>query len=197
MEYRHDFMDSTQQVLLNGRRFATILAVKHPASTSATASLELDAIDLRILDLLQQAGRLTMTELGERVGLSTSPCSQRVKRLEQAGVIQGYHARVDPVAVGRTLLVFVEITLSEKSEAIFKKVRDELQHMPEVLECHLVSGSFDYLVKARLAGMAEYRQLLGSMLKRIPVPAQSNSYVVMEEIKESFVVGLGRRNGRA
>lgn len=159
--------------------------------------IELDALDLRILDLLQQQGRLTMTELGERIGLSTSPCSQRVKRLEQAGVIQGYHAKVDPVAVGQTLLVFVEITLSEKSEQIFKKVRDELAHIPEVLECHLVSGSFDYLVKARLAGMADYRQLLGSMLKRIPVAAQSNSYVVMEEIKESVALPLGRGSARA
>ncbi len=158
---------------------------------------ELDAIDLRILDLLQQEGRLTMTELGERIGLSTSPCSQRVKRLERLGVITGYHARIDPAAAGRTLLVFVEITLAEKSEQIFKKVREELALMPEVLECHLVSGSFDYLVKARLGGMPEYRQLLGSMLKRIPVAAQSNSYVVMEEVKESVVVPLGRRGAKA
>lgn len=159
-------------------------------------SPELDAIDLRILDLLQHEGRLTMTELGERIGLSTSPCSQRVKRLERLGVIAGYHAKINPAAVGKTLLVFVEITLAEKSEAIFKKVRDELEHMPEVLECHLVSGSFDYLVKARLGGMPEYRQLLGSMLKTIPVAAQSNSYVVMEEVKESFVVRVGKRKGK-
>ncbi len=157
---------------------------------------ELDAIDLRILDLLQREGRLTMTELGERIGLSTSPCSQRVRRLEREGVITGYHARIDPAAAGKTLLVFVEITLAEKSEQIFKKVREELALMPEVLECHLVSGSFDYLVKARLGGMPEYRQLLGSMLKRIPVAAQSNSYVVMEEVKESFVIPLGMRSRR-
>jgi len=157
---------------------------------------ELDSIDLKILDLLQHEGRLSMTDLGERVGLSTSPCSQRVKRLERMGVIKGYHAALHPPAVGKALLVFVEITLSEKSEQIFNKIRDELQHMPEVLECHLVSGSFDYLVKARIAGMVEYRQLLGTMLKRIPVPAQSNSYVVMEEIKESCVLRLGPRPAR-
>lgn len=95
-------------------------------------------------------------------------------------------------ALGRSLLVFVEITLAQKSEQIFKKVRDELQNMPEVLECHLISGSFDYLVKARLAGMSEYRSLLGSILQQMPVPAQSNSYVVMEEVKESFVVAVDR-----
>lgn len=155
--------------------------------------MELDSIDLKILEMLQAEGRTSITELGETVGLSTSPCSQRVKRLEKMGVIAGYHARLNPQAVGRPLLVFVEITLSEKSEQIFKKVRDELEHMPDVLECHLVSGSFDYLVKARLRGMSEYRQLLGTMLKRIPVPAQSNSYVVMEEVKESFALRLVRQ----
>lgn len=154
---------------------------------------ELDTIDRRILALLQQDGRLTMTELGERVGLSTSPCSQRVKRLEAQGVIMGYHARVNPQALGKKMLVFVEITLAEKSEQIFKKVRDELQNMPEVLECHLISGSFDYLVKARLAGMSEYRSLLGTILQRMPVPAQSNSYVAIEEVKESFTLSTDLR----
>ena len=146
---------------------------------------ELDTIDLRILDLLQQQGRLTMTELGESVGLSTSPCSQQVKRLEQLGVITGYYARINPQALGRSLLVFVEITLTEKSEQIFKKVRDALAHIPEVQECHLIAGRFDYLIKARLGGMNEYRRLLGTILAQMPVPAQSNSYVVMEEVKES------------
>lgn len=153
---------------------------------------ELDAIDLRILDLLQQQGRLTMTELGEQVGLSTSPCSQRVRRLEQQGVIVGYHAKVQPHALGKNLLVFVEITLTEKSEQIFKQVRDALAHIPEVQECHLVAGRFDYLVKARLSGMSEYRRLLGTMLAQMPMPAQSNSYVVMEEIKESTALCLDR-----
>jgi Lrp/AsnC family leucine-responsive transcriptional regulator len=167
------------------------------ARTGSKMNEELDGIDLKILDALQADGRLSITELGERVGLSTSPCSQRVKRLERLGVITGYHAKLDAESVGRPLLVFVEITLSEKSEQVFKKVRDELQHMPEVLECHLVSGTFDYLVKARLKGMSEYRQLLGTMLKRIPVPAQSNSYVVMEEIKETFAMRLARPASKA
>ena len=150
----------------------------------------LDRLDLRILDALQRQGRLSMTELGERIGLSTSPVSERVKRLERDGVITGYHARVNPAALGRTLLVFVEITLSSKSPQVFEAVRRELQHLPEVLECHLVSGSFDYLVKARLAEMAQYRELLGNILKRIPVPSTSNSYVVMEEIKDTTVMAV-------
>lgn len=149
---------------------------------------ELDRIDRRILDILQREGRISMTELGERIGLSTSPCAERVRRMERSGVITGYHARVDPKALGRTLLVFVEITLSAKSGEVFDAVRKALLHMPEVMECHLVSGSFDYLVKARLAAMADYRELLGSLLDKLPVPAQSHSYVVMEEVKDSRVI---------
>ncbi len=153
---------------------------------------EPDRTDLKIMDLLQRQGRMSMTELGEQIGLSTSPCSERVKRLERLGLITGYHARVDPAALGRPLLVFMEITLSQKSPQIFETIRRELGQMPEVLECHLISGSFDYLVKLRLRAMSEYRELLGTILKKVPVPAQSNSYVVMEEVKESTVLSLDR-----
>ena len=152
---------------------------------------ELDRLDRKILDALQRNGRITMTELGEQIGLSTSPCAERVRRLERQGVITGYHARVNPPAIGRTLLVFVEITLTSKSGEVFEAVRREMLYLPEVMECHLVSGSFDYLVKARLHAMSDYRDLLGSILKKIPVPAQSHSYVVMEEIKESSYLSVG------
>ncbi len=146
--------------------------------------MELDRLDRKILEALQHQGRMTMTELGEQIGLSTSPCAERVRRLERQGVITGYHARVDPQAVGQVLLVFVELTLSAKSEAVFEQVRLALRDMPEIMECHLVSGGFDYLVKARLTAMTDYRDLLGKILGHIPVPAQSNSYVVMESVKE-------------
>ena len=152
---------------------------------------ELDKIDRHILRILQAEGRLPLTELGERVGLSTTPCTERVRRLERSGVILGYHARVNPEALGRGLLVFVELTLASKSAAVFDAVRQALLLEPRVLECHLISGSFDYLVKARLSAMREYRDLLGQILRQIPVPAQSNSYVVMEEVKESLVLPVG------
>lgn len=153
---------------------------------------ELDRIDRRILDILQRNGRIAMTELASMVGLSPSPCTERVKRMERAGVITGYHARVNPEALGKTLLVFVEIKLVTKSGDVFDAVRQELLHMPEVMECHLVSGAFDYLVKFRLRGMREYRHLLGDILKRLPVAAESHSYVVMEEIKESSYLPTDR-----
>ena len=153
---------------------------------------ELDCMDRKILDILQRDGRISMTDLAQQIGLSTSPCSERVKRMERAGVISGYQARVSPKALGKSLLVFVEITLSSKSAEVFDKVREELLHVPDVQECHLVSGSFDYLVKARLGGMDEYRSLLGDLLKKLPVTAQSHSYVVMEEVKESLAVRTDR-----
>lgn len=149
---------------------------------------QLDRLDLKIIDILQRNGRITMTELGEQIGLSTSPCAERVKRLERSGVITGYFARVNPQLIKKPLLVFVELTLATKSEDVFEKIRNELANMPEVIECHLVSGSFDYLVKSRLEAMSDYRDLLGKILKKIPVPTQSHSYVVMEEVKESSYI---------
>ncbi|MBS0400946.1 MAG: winged helix-turn-helix transcriptional regulator [Proteobacteria bacterium] len=160
-------------------------------STIGSQNMEFDRIDRQILEELQREGRLTMTELAERVSLSVSPCSERVRRLERSGVILGYHARVNPEALGRGLLVFVELTLASKSAAVFDAVRQALLLEPRVLECHLISGAFDYLVKARLSAMREYRDLLGQILRQIPVPAQSNSYVVMEEVKESLVLPVG------
>lgn len=147
-----------------------------------------DNIDRKILDLLQRDGRLPMTELAARVGLSATPCTERVKRLEREGVITGYHARVDPHALGRSLLVFVEIKMSIKSGDVFDRVRKELLFVPEVMECHLVSGDFDYLLKARISEMSEYRQLLGNILLKLPAAVESRSYVVMEELKETLFV---------
>ncbi|CAB3716569.1 MAG: winged helix-turn-helix transcriptional regulator [Achromobacter sp.] len=153
---------------------------------------DLDRIDLKILDILQREGRISVTELAERVSLSATPCSDRVKRMEREGVIAGYHARVNPAALGKNLLVFLEIKLSAKSGDVFDKVKKELLYVPEVMECHLVSGDFDYLVKARLTEMNEYRRLLGEILKRLPASAESRSYVVMEEIKETLYLPVDR-----
>ena len=95
---------------------------------------ELDRTDRKILDILQRQGRISMTDLAEQIGLSTSPCSERVRRMEREGVITGYYARVDPKAIGKTLLVFIEIKLSSKSGDVFDEVRQELLHIPEVME---------------------------------------------------------------
>ncbi|MFT5588090.1 MAG: Lrp/AsnC family leucine-responsive transcriptional regulator [Bradyrhizobium sp.] len=154
------------------------------------SSRALDKIDRHILRLLQRDGRMAMKELSEQVGLSITPCIERVKRMERDGVITGYYARVSPAAVGVNLLVFVEITLNQKSAKAFEQFRHEVLRIPEVMECHLVSGDFDYLIKARIREMAEYRTLLGDMLLQLPGAAQSKSYVVMEEIKETLELPL-------
>jgi Lrp/AsnC family leucine-responsive transcriptional regulator len=147
---------------------------------------ELDRIDRHILRILQQEGRISLTELGERVGLSTTPCTERVRRLEREGFILGYAARLNPQYLGAGLLVFVEISLAYKSGDIFEEFRRAVLKLPQVLECHLVSGDFDYLLKARISEMASYRKLLGDILLRLPHVRESKSYIVMEEVKESL-----------
>lgn len=127
---------------------------------------KLDRIDQQILDILQRDGRIAISELASRVNLSTTPCSERVKRLERDGIIMGYYARLNPQLVDRNLLVFLEIKLSAKSGDVFDQVARDLVEIPEVLECHLISGEFDYLVKARLKEMSAYRRLLGDLLKK-------------------------------
>lgn len=147
---------------------------------------DFDRIDRKILRLLQEDGRMSVTELADKVGLSVTPCSERVRRLERDGVITGYHARLNPHLLGQALLVFVEIKLAAKSGAIFEEFRREVLKLPNVLECHLVSGDFDYLIKARIPEINAYRKLLGDMLLALPGARESRSYIVMEEIKETL-----------
>ncbi|HFC8501561.1 MAG: Lrp/AsnC ligand binding domain-containing protein [Neisseria sp.] len=151
---------------------------------------DLDKIDLKILKLLQQNARIPMTELAEKVGLSTTPVTERVKRLERDSIISGYHARLNPHAVGQSLLVFVEIKLRSKSGNIFEDFRREVTRIPQILECHLVSGEYDYLIKVRLPDMSAYRDMLGNILLQLPAAAESRSYVVMEEVKEGLMLDL-------
>ncbi len=147
---------------------------------------DLDRIDRRILRLLQDNGRMPISELAERVGLSATPCAERVRRLERDRFITGYHARLNPQALGQSLLVFVEIKLAAKSGQIFEEFRRGVLQLPNVLECHLVSGDFDYLIKARIPEMGAYRKMLGDMLLALPEARESRSYIVMEEIKEGL-----------
>lgn len=152
----------------------------------------LTRIDLHILQELQKDGRITYSALGEKVGLSTSPCMERVKKMERAGIIRGYSARVEPSCLNAGLVVFVEICLDRKSHDIFRKFKERAAALEQVQECFLVSGEFDYLIKARVADMEEYREFLGETLLSLPGVRESASYVVMEEIKDSQTVSIGR-----
>jgi Lrp/AsnC family leucine-responsive transcriptional regulator len=156
--------------------------------TKTNSIKELDKIDLMLLALLQQDAKLSITELAEKVNLSITPCSERIKHLEKEGYILGYHAKLNLHKLNLGLLVFVEIKLSSKSNEIFHQFKKDVLKLPHVLECHLLSGDFDYLVKARISEISHYRELLGETLLSLPYARESRSYMVMEEVKENFIL---------
>lgn len=151
-------------------------------------SHQLDKIDRNIVRILQRDARTSFTALAKQVGLSTTPCKERVRRLERDGVIQHYQAVLDPRALDRGLVVFVQIRLNRTSQDIFEEFTARALDLPEVQECYLVSGNFDYLLKARVADMNAYRILLGETLLTLPGVLESTSYVVMEQVKESLML---------
>lgn len=150
----------------------------------------LDRTDRRILECLQDDGRISNVALARKVNLTPTPCLERVKRLERDGYIRGYTALLEPEMVGAGLLVFVEIDLLRTSPDVFREFRKEAGKLPEILECHLVSGNFDYLIKARVRDMQQYRELLGEKILSLPGVNGSRSYVVMEEVKETSKLPL-------
>lgn len=145
----------------------------------------LDRIDRKILSELQNDGRISNVELSSRVGLSPSPCLERVKRLEEQGYILGYYAKLNPEKLGAAMLVYVEITLVKTSVDIFSEFSAAVRNDDDIQECHLVSGDFDFLLKARVADISRYRKLLGDTLLRLPGVSESRTYIVMEEVKDS------------
>ena len=155
---------------------------------------QLDRLDRAILGELQGDGRLSNVELARRINLSPTPCAERVKSLEKAGFIKAYTAVLEPKLLHAALLVFVEISLSRNSPGVFAEFKREVVKLPEVLECHLVAGNFDYLIKSRVADMSAYRKLLGETLLTLPGVVDSRTYVVMEELKESQVLPIPKPN---
>lgn len=146
---------------------------------------DLDRIDLKILRLLQADGRLPNLKLAEAVGLSATAVLARTQRLQREGVIQGYEARLDPHKLGRGLLVFVEVLLDRTTPNVFDQFRAAVQVHDEILECHMVAGGFDYLLKTRMADMAAYRAFAGQVLWQMPGVRETRTYAVMEEVKTS------------
>tara|TARA_B100001115_G_C15698369_1_gene338534 strand:+ start:113 stop:589 length:477 start_codon:yes stop_codon:yes gene_type:complete len=146
----------------------------------------LDKIDRKILRELQMDGRMTFSDLAKRVGLSTSPCLERVRRMEREGVITGYATLLNPKFLNAELIVFVQIRLSRTSQDIFERFKMAAAKIDEVQECYLISGNFDYLIKARVSDMEAYRNFLGTTLLQLPDVQESTSYVVMELVKETL-----------
>lgn len=150
----------------------------------------LDRLDRKILRELQQNGRISNVKLAHRVGLSPTPCLARVKRLEKMNCIEHYTIRINPEFVDAKLLVFVEIRLDRTSKNVFHNFREEVRKLPQIMECHLVSGDFDYLLKARVKDIQAYRKLLGETLLSLPHVNSTRTYMVMEEVKETEVIPI-------
>ncbi|MEM5535273.1 Lrp/AsnC ligand binding domain-containing protein [Neptuniibacter pectenicola] len=155
----------------------------------------LDRLDISILRTLQVDGRISYVDLAEKVGLSSTPCIERVKRLEKEGYIEGYYARLNPQLLDYNMLVFVEISLSYQTPDAFQMFNRAVCDLPYILECHLVSGDADYLLKARINDMSEYRALLGDMLLTLPGVKNSKSYIVMEEVRETHALPIEYKAG--
>ena len=146
---------------------------------------KLGKIDLNILRILQKDGRISYTDLAKQVGLSVTPCIERVKRLERENYILNYGARVSAQKLNQSLVVFVQIRLNHTSQKNFEEFRRSVMDLENVQSCFLVSGNYDYLLKARVADMASYRELLGHRILKLPAVQESTSYVVMEELKDT------------
>lgn len=144
---------------------------------------ELDDIDRGLLRELQTDGRITNQELARRRHLSATACFDRVRRLRERGFITGYAAQIDPAMVGRALLIFVEVVLDRTTGELFEEFAAAARRTPDILECHMVAGGFDYLIKARVADMAAYRNFLGNVLVQMPGVRETRTYAVLEEVK--------------
>jgi len=144
---------------------------------------KLDEADRRILRVLQQDGRITNQDLAAACNMSASSCFERVRRLRERGVITGYTALIDPKFAERELLIFIEVLLDRTTSDIFDQFAERIRRSPEVLECHMVAGGFDYLVKVRMKDMAAYRAFLADTLIIMPGVRETRTYAVMEEVK--------------
>jgi Lrp/AsnC family transcriptional regulator, leucine-responsive regulatory protein len=150
---------------------------------ASQAPYPLDSIDRRILRELQADGRITNLKLAEAVHLSPTAVLERVKRMTRDGVILGYEARLNPALLGAGLMVFIEVLLDRTLPDVLNHFRAAVQARPEILECHLVAGGFDYLLKTRVADMTAYRALLGDSIWTLPGVRETRTYAVMEEVK--------------
>lgn len=152
---------------------------------------DLDRLDLRILQVLQQDGRTTNLKLAETVALSPTAVLARVQRLTREGYILGYEARLNPLKLGAAMLVFVEVLLDRTTPNVFDQFKAAVQVYPEIMECHMVAGGFDYLLKTRMADMLAYRNFAGTVLWQLPGVRETRTYAVMEEVKNSTHLRLG------
>lgn len=150
----------------------------------------LDRIDFKILRILQKDGRISNVDLAREVGLSATPCLERVRRLEREGYILGYRAILNPDKLDAGLIAIVEVRLDRTTTAALDEFNAAVRRLDEIMECHMVGGGFDYLLKIRLPDMGSYRRFLGEKLAGLPGVSQTHTFVVMEEVKATTALPL-------
>lgn len=151
---------------------------------------DLDRIDLKILGFLQEDGRISNLKLAEKVALSPTAVLARVQRLTKDNYILGYEARLNPLQLGASMMVFVEVLLDRTTPNVFDAFKAAVQVRPEIMECHMVAGGFDYLLKTRMADMLAYREFAGTVLWQLPGVRETRTYAVMEEVKNTTQLPL-------
>lgn len=149
---------------------------------------QIDRIDRRILRQLQGDGRITIVELARRVGISKTPCLERMRRLEAAGYIEGYGARLNPDRLGADHVAFVQVTLGSTTSEALEAFNEAARQVPQIQGCYMIAGDFDYLLKVRSADIRDYRRLLGEEIAALPHVVQTSTFVVMETVKDTVSV---------
>lgn len=149
---------------------------------------KLDGYDRAILKYLARDGRLPVTELASKVGLSKTPCQVRVKRLQSEGYIMGFRAVLNPGKLGLEHIAFVEVRLNNTTEAALDAFNEAVQNVPEIEQCHMIAGAFDYLLKVRTASIRSYREVLGEVISALPHVAGTSTHVSMEAVKDAAVL---------
>ena len=148
----------------------------------------LDRIDHKILRQLQDNARITNADLARSINLSPTPCLERVRRLEADGYILDYVTLLNPQKLGAGVISFVQVQLDRTNPGVFNRFKVQVALCPEVMECHMVAGGFDYLLKVRTSSMLEYREFLGVTLAKMSDIKQTHTYVVMEEVKSTHAI---------
>ena len=153
---------------------------------NGTIAGDLDEYDRKILSILRQDGRITVTDLAQRIGLSKTPCQQRLKRLIELRVIRGFAAIIDPAKLGLDHVAFTEVKLSDTREDALREFNAAVREIPEVEECHMMASSFDYLLKVRTADIRKYRIVLGEQISSLPHVANTSTFISMETVRETL-----------
>ncbi|MFK7881293.1 Lrp/AsnC family transcriptional regulator [Roseobacter sp.] len=161
--------------------------VKMDAENGQKEQMQLDRFDRAILAVLAEDGRISITDLAKRIGLSKSPTQARLRRLEQSGVIIGYRALLDPIQLGLDHVAFVEVRLQDTRESALRAFNSAIAKVPEIEQAHMIAGNFDYLLKVRTRDMSRYRQFLGETISMLPHVAGTSTYVAMEAVKETML----------